>query len=134
MFKKSHCTQLTRLGYNHDNRYWVNNIGVIHLARGQKRGETEKKVKKKKHRKMIRGNTHVRVFHVAHLHLYNVEPFILLPTNKTCKPKAVINSGGGGYLCIIWVGRCRWGLKSRPIFIPNFVEKWDPFLYQSHKF
>ena len=28
----------------------------------------------------------------------------------------------------------RWDLKSRPIFIPNFTEKWDPFLYQSHKF
>ena len=25
-------------------------------------------------------------------------------------------------------------LESRPIFIPNFAEKWDPFLYQSHKF
>ena len=35
---------------------------------------------------------------------------------------------------MIWVGTYRWDLKSRPIFIPNFAEKWDPFLYQSHKF
>ena len=28
---------------------------------------------------------------------------------------------------MIWVGTCRWDLKSRPIFIPNFAEKWDPF-------
>ena len=35
---------------------------------------------------------------------------------------------------MIWVGTCRWDLKSRPIFIPNFTKKWDPFLYQSHKF
>ena len=35
---------------------------------------------------------------------------------------------------MIWVGTCRWDLKSGPIFIPNFAEKWDPFLYQSHKF
>ena len=40
----------------------------------------------------------------------------------------------GGYSSMIWVGTCRWDLKSRPIFIPNFAEKWDPFLYQSHKF
>ena len=40
----------------------------------------------------------------------------------------------GGYLSMIWVGTCRWDLKSRPIFIPSFAEKWDPFLYQSHKF
>ena len=40
----------------------------------------------------------------------------------------------GGYSSMIWVGTCRWDLKSRPIFIPNFTEKWDPFLYQSHKF
>ena len=41
---------------------------------------------------------------------------------------------GGGYSSMIWVGTCRWDLKSRPIFIPNFAEKWDPFLYQSQKF
>ena len=40
----------------------------------------------------------------------------------------------GGYSSMIWVGTCRWDLKSRPIFIPNFAETWDPFLYQSHKF
>ena len=45
--------------------------------------------------------------------------------------------GGGGYSSMIWVGTCRWDLKSKPIFIPNFAEKWDPFLYQTfffHKF
>ena len=41
---------------------------------------------------------------------------------------------GGGYSGMIWVGTCCWDLKNRPIFIPNFVKKWDPFLYQSHKF
>ena len=41
---------------------------------------------------------------------------------------------GGGYSSMIWVGTCRWDLKSRPIFIPNFAKNWDPFLYQSHKF
>ena len=40
----------------------------------------------------------------------------------------------GGYSSMIWVGTCLWDLKSRPIFIPNFAEKWDPFLYQIHKF
>ena len=40
----------------------------------------------------------------------------------------------GGYSSMIWVGTCLWDLKSRPIFIPNFAEKWGPFLYQSHKF
>ena len=40
----------------------------------------------------------------------------------------------GGHSSMIWVGTCHWDLKSRPIFIPNFAEKWDPFLYQSHKF
>ena len=34
----------------------------------------------------------------------------------------------GGYSSMIWVGTCRWDLKSRPIFIPNFTEKWDPFV------
>ena len=42
--------------------------------------------------------------------------------------------GGGGYSSMILVGTWRWDLKSRPIFIPHFVEKWDPFLHQSHKF
>ena len=46
----------------------------------------------------------------------------------------VSSRGGGGYSSMIWVGTCLWDLKSRPIFIPNFAEKWDPFLYQSHKF
>ena len=32
----------------------------------------------------------------------------------------------GGYSSMIRVGTCRWDLKSRPIFIPNFAEKWDP--------
>ena len=41
---------------------------------------------------------------------------------------------GGGYSNMIWVGTCRWDLKSRPIFIPNFAKKLDPFLNQSHKF
>ena len=31
---------------------------------------------------------------------------------------------GGGYSSMIWVGS---DLKSRPIFIPNFAEKWHPF-------
>ena len=35
----------------------------------------------------------------------------------------------GGYSSMIWVGTCRRDLKSRPIFIPNFAEKRDPFLY-----
>ena len=39
-----------------------------------------------------------------------------------------------GYSSMIWVGMCRWDLKSRPIFISNLTEKWDPLLYQSHKF
>ena len=34
---------------------------------------------------------------------------------------------GGGYSSMIWVGTCRWDLKSRPIFIPNFAKKWDLF-------
>ena len=38
---------------------------------------------------------------------------------------------GRGYSIMIWIGACRWDLKSRPIFIPNFVEKWNPFLYES---
>ena len=40
---------------------------------------------------------------------------------------------GGGYSSMIWVGMWRWDLKSRPIFIPNFAGKWDPFLYHSHQ-
>ena len=51
------------------------------------------------------------------------------------------NNGGdcatqtrGTYSNMIWVGTCCWDLKRRPIFIPNFTEKWDPFLYQSHIF
>ena len=39
-----------------------------------------------------------------------------------------------GYSSMIWVGTCRWDLKRRPILIPNFVKKWDTFLYQRHKF
>ena len=36
---------------------------------------------------------------------------------------------------MIWVGTCRWDLKSRPIFISNFTKKNEThFLYQSHKF
>ena len=42
--------------------------------------------------------------------------------------------GGGPYSSMIWGGMCRWDLKNRPIYIPNFAEKWDPFVYQSHKF
>ena len=37
--------------------------------------------------------------------------------------------GGGSYSSMIWVGMCCWDLKRRPMFIPNFVKKWDPFLY-----
>ena len=37
--------------------------------------------------------------------------------------------GGGGYSSMIWIGTCRWDLKNVPM-IPNFAEKWDPFLYQ----
>ena len=33
-----------------------------------------------------------------------------------------------------WGGYSRWHFKSRLIFIPKFVEKWDPFLFQRHKF
>ena len=36
-----------------------------------------------------------------------------------------------GCSSMILVGTCRWEVKSRPIFIPNFAEKWDPFLYQN---
>ena len=39
------------------------------------------------------------------------------------------SSAWGGYSRMIWVGTCCWDLKSRPIFIPNFAEKWKPFLY-----
>ena len=55
----------------------------------------------------------------------------------TCQPEKAdqgLCHPRGGYSSMIWVGTCRWDLKSRPIFIPNFAEKWDPFLYQSHKF
>ena len=40
----------------------------------------------------------------------------------------------GGYSSMIWVGTCRWDLKSRPIFIPNFAEKWDPFYTEATNF
>ena len=39
------------------------------------------------------------------------------------------NPGGGGLLKYDLGRACRWDLKSRPIFIPNFAEKWDPYLY-----
>ena len=32
----------------------------------------------------------------------------------------------GGYSSMIWIGTCRWDLKSRPMFIPNFTEKMRP--------
>ena len=40
----------------------------------------------------------------------------------------------GGYSSMIWVGTCRWDLKSRPIFIPNFAEKWDLFYTRATNF
>ena len=40
--------------------------------------------------------------------------------------KGVNFRGEGGYSSMIWVGTCCWDLKSRPIFVPNFAEKWDP--------
>ena len=45
-----------------------------------------------------------------------------------------VSPGGGGYSSMIWVGTCRWDLKSRSIFIPKFAEKWDPFLYKATNF
>ena len=53
--------------------------------------------------------------------------------HKMCTP-CVVFGGGGPYSSMIWVGTCCWNLKSRPIFIPNFAKKLNPFLYQSHKF
>ena len=32
----------------------------------------------------------------------------------------------GGYSSMIWVGTCRWDLKSWPIFIPIFAKKMKP--------
>ena len=46
----------------------------------------------------------------------------------------IVYAEPGGYSSMIWVGTWRFDLKSRPIFIPNFAEKWDPFSYQSLKF
>ena len=42
-----------------------------------------------------------------------------------------VNPGGGSYSSMIWVGMCRWDLKSRPIIIPDFDET-HAFLYKSH--
>ena len=44
-----------------------------------------------------------------------------------CHPGGLLKYDLGG-------GRASETLKSGPVFIPNFAEKWDPFLYQSHKF
>ena len=35
---------------------------------------------------------------------------------------------------MIWVGTCHWDLKSRPIFMPNLAEKWDPFFTRATNF
>ena len=62
--------------------------------------------------------------------LSETNPCNCLPSSLTCRH----HRGGGGYSSIIWVGTCRWDLKNRLIFISNFDKKWDPSLYQSHKF
>ena len=44
----------------------------------------------------------------------------------------VHQGAGEGGSSMIWVETRCWDLQSRPIFIPNFARKWDPFVYQSH--
>ena len=69
-------------------------------------------------------------------------PWLAVPTNQIDQYEVcsafdelgIPRPRGGGYSSMIWVGTCRWDLKIRPIFIPNFAETWDPFLYQRHKF
>ena len=41
---------------------------------------------------------------------------------KIKQTKSKLEQDPGGYSSMIWVGTCRWDLKSRPIFIPNFAE------------
>ena len=63
-------------------------------------------------------------------------PYILLTNWTSCymQNMGIIDpGGGGGFSSMIWVGTCCWDLKRRPVFIPNFAEKCEPFLYQSHK-
>ena len=72
---------------------------------------------------------------LLHITQYRAKPWHF-KTSKIIVSMLMI-SFQGGYSSMIWVGTCgtcHWDLKSRPIFIPNFAEKWDPFLYQSHKF
>ena len=55
---------------------------------------------------------------------------------KKCqKPRyEMIRGGGGGLLKYDLCRDMPLRLEKLTHFLPNFAKKWDPFLYQSHKF
>ena len=55
-----------------------------------------------------------------------LSPFVLRGSNLYRAPQGKIP---GGYSSMILVGTCRWDLKSRPIFIPNFAENYETHFY-----